>query len=128
MEWFNTLFLIYGSVLFLNGIFMGLFLPIWSLKDCLSSSERPGLLKLMWTIVIIPTWSIGNIFYACLASDSKKLKNWSLYGLAFHICLIFGIGFLFLLHPDFRQQIKDVFNQQEVNTQIPQPGPALPKN
>lgn len=91
-------------VIFLITIFIQ---PIWSIRDCVSSSERSHLSKGLWCLAILITWFVGSLAYGWCAARSHGLRRLTGFALAILTLLVATWGTVILTHPDLPRLLRE---------------------
>lgn len=91
-------------VIFLITIFIQ---PIWSILDCVSSSERSHLSKGLWCLAILITWFVGSFTYGCFSAQSRGLRRLTFLALAILTLLVATWGTVILTNPDLLRLLRE---------------------
>ena len=91
-------------VIFLITIFIQ---PIWSILDCVSSSERSHLSKGLWSLAILMTWFAGSFAYGYFAAQSPGLRRLTLLALLILALFVLACGAVILADPDLLRVLKE---------------------
>ncbi|MCB0322212.1 MAG: PLDc_N domain-containing protein [Bdellovibrionales bacterium] len=81
MEVLGTLIGIAAFLLFIGAfLFYGLAFPIWMIIDA-ALSERSGVSKVVWIVLVIGLWTVGAVFYGLLGAKKVFIKVFAFLGL-----------------------------------------------
>ena len=108
---FVILILLFGFAL------LALLHPFWGIVECAVTTDRGGVSKGFWVIVMLLTWTVGSLAYGLFVTTSKTLRRATLILVLPMLLLTIFSGIVLLRDLGAREQfMRQMMGQESGST------------